>query len=300
MRSFAFLLATAVVIAAPAQADEVEGTINYDQRKVQITHVYAREVIRMPEDLYNKRTIRILFADHALDGAVVRSERAFREASEAGKINGFQLEVELPGNEIAGFSIGHPQGSGTQISGNLRDTFELSGFSTAGGVISGRLRMPQPHEFFPLPEVDNPVQAFNINVRFQTTLIPAPKSYLILTGAAALASPQAQRVLAQYALLLSGIPAKIRAGLDPDHPLASYFATDAGGRTMLKQLREIGVLAPLPAFRASIRRVEVRGDRAWLLAATKDATKNTSTNYNYTLYRSDGLWKIGPSVPFAD
>lgn len=296
MRHFAAIFAVAVAVAgaAPALADEATGTVSYDQHKVQVTHAYAREIVPMPEEFDNKPTIRILFADRALDDAVVRSERAFSDGLKSVKFAGFQLEVEPPGNAMTQFAIGHPQGGGSQLSGNVGYSLELSDFSTAGGMISGRLKTKEPHEFFPLPEVVNPARTFSIDVRFQARLIPAPKSDLVLTGPAALASPQAQRVIAGHALLLTGNPARIRAGLDPGHPFASSFATDAGGRAMLRQLREFGALAPLPAFRASIRRVEFRGDRAWVLAATND------TAATYTLYRTGDVWQIGETIPISD
>lgn len=290
---FAFsAIMTALVSTASlaSPGDSVSGAIAYDGKPLPVIDVHARQV----DDLQNippeKSRLKIMFADREMTAPARSSETAFVEQARTGAVLGILLEVESPSGRMTTFSIGHPQGSGVRRSGSVGDDIQLADFRIADGWVSGRLHTPAPIAFddFLLPDVADPAKTYAFDLRFRAR-IEAPRKVLqVLTGPVAQKSPQADAIVAQRALLITGDVARIRAGLHPDDAFYERFADQTSGREFLAQMKQYGMLTPPAALRASIRRIVVFDDYSTITIATGPDTTSMSVS------QKDGAWRVVP------
>ncbi len=275
-------------LASPG--DSVSGAIAYDGKPLPVIDIHARQVDDLDNVPPQKSRLKIMFADREMTVAARSRETVFVEQARTGALLGILLEVEVQSGRMINFSISHPQGSGERRTGNIGEDIQLSDFRIADGWVSGRLRTPAPITFddFLLPDVANPAKSYTFDLRFRARIEAPRKPVQILTGPAAQKSPQADAVVAQRALLITGDVARIRAGLHPDDALAKGFADEKSGREYLGQLRKFGMLTPPAALRASIKRIVVFDDYSTITVATG------SDRTWMSVALKDGAWRVIP------
>jgi hypothetical protein len=282
------LLFSTALFASPG--DSVSGAIAYDGKPLPVIDIHARQVDNPSNAPPQKSRLKIMLADREMPVAARSSETVFVELAKSGALLGILLETEIPSGRMTNFSLSHPQGSGVRRSGFIGDDIQLSDFRIADGWVSGRLHTPAPVAFddFLLPDVANPAKTYAFDLRFRARIEAPRKMLQILTGPAAQKSPQADAIVAQRTLLVTGDVARIRAGLHPDDAFYERFADQKSGREFLAQMKQFGMLTPPAALRASIRRVVVFDDYSTITIATGPDTTSMSVS------QKDGAWRVIP------
>ncbi|MFZ5792594.1 MAG: hypothetical protein ACOY3L_18030 [Pseudomonadota bacterium] len=287
------LVAATVPLCPAAGAGEpgrAEGTLTLDRASVALTHVYAREILEIPEMRYPDwpaRTITVILTDRPMPQNHRVSYTLAVELSFAGQMRGLMLEIDPATRTVRSGRTLVPDAERPQFFTVIGDPpmVALEGFAEDGaaGIVTARAWTRQPMEVVSFDDQPGP-KSFTFDVSFTARIMPAPKLLETLEGEAAKASAPGQALKRFLEAVAAADPAAIRAAVISDHPALAML--DPGGLAQLKEMVLTGGASPDAAY-GRLAKVYVYENGATVLL--KEAEGWSS----YLVAREDGTWKLG-------
>jgi hypothetical protein len=291
------LLATLLMLALsalplPALAQEgptITGTLTVEDQNIPLTHVYAFKHDNAEGTRDNPKAITILLADRetthdALEFFFHRHQRVH-----AGKLRGIVLEVDPAKKEsFTGNLLYPPKRENLSLFSftitNSED-HRFTDLKVTNGWISGTVRLAKDETIEGITPDDYP-KSFRYEATFRTRILTPLPVTATLTGEQARSCPQAKASLAFHAAGKRGDMTATRKLATPE-TLQKWDAMEkqVGKAEYLKMWKEFWKHQPsTEAFRKTIVKVVVRGDRAALI------TKEQGTTGTQNLVRRNGRW----------
>jgi hypothetical protein len=283
-----FLLPIAAAAWGQGSGDTVAGTLQVAKERFDLKHAFAV----MEEDPFSggeKEKLTILLSDAAVPQEMRKASNEWRiwagEQAAAGAVHGLVITID-PETKI--WDSGHVLTKGgfmfytESISGdtprNLR--FEVSG--SLGDRAAGKVSMKEP--MTGMSDQDGP---WRIEAQFSSAVVRRPVVTAMLTGPAALNSPQYKAAMAFLQACRKKDVDAIRAAIDPrarDAMMQMFSGANKDeGLNMFAQMAT-------DTLTFNLTKITVRGDSADL--EFKSPNPDSGSSQSLHVVQSGGEWKI--------